>query len=901
MKRISFCLAILLILSAGAAYAQPPGNIFIRLGTVSPLVGTDSIKAGVMVSFPIIYGNRDTNSYNLSNAFIIYSDADGIPSTGVGPVRGDGTATWAHATGDGGNFKGFLPDVFGMWIDTTGFYHAGLFSDFITLYKFSCFGCNGAGADTLVFGGAGGLDGDGVPTRAARKLDSGVFFTMKILTKIADVGKFICIDSGNEYPPTNSWKWPSFNLDTAAHIPPYDAFPTWSGAKCYRIAVQLNAPPIIDNCVTNLTGSHCNAFSKDFDGHDPEPDAPIVWSLVNNGGIGGSIDPSTGVYSVTGVPVGTHTVTVGLTDPTGSGQTTTCQFDVVATNLGPTIACPGGSPFISVGDTKTQTVTATDDCDPKTFYLGTGNLTGVSINPTTGVVSYTAVLADVDSIGHCVVVGVTDGLDSSECSVCWLVSAGCAYKLTIEKRHNVGQGTFENVDIILDKIDAAEGLGGFDLLIAYDNSVLSFQGASAGAIYAQCGWEYFTYRYGANGNCSGGCPSGLLRLIGIAETNNGAAHPGCGLTHVGALPTTLASMQFLVSNNRTLECQFVPIRFFWVDCADNSLSNVSGTKLFVNCKVFDYGNENPMNDASYGLPGYVGVPTACITSGGPNKPAVERNIDMQNGGIDIVCADSIDARGDINLNGLGYEIADAVMFSNYFIYGLSAFAGHIAGSQAASDVNADGISLSVADLVYLIRVIVGDAQAYPKPTNLAATVLTDNGVSITGVELGAVFMVLKGEVTPILAADAKMGYSYDGTNTRVLIHVPFDISQSATGIMKGFSGDILENSADIVSLEMADIHGFAVKVALPTDYALFQNYPNPFNPSTKISFDMPKAGDYKITVYNVTGQKVTELVGTAAAGRKTIELNMESNASGVYFYKLETEGFTATKKAVLLK
>ena len=100
---------------------------------------------------------------------------------------------------------------------------------------------------------------------------------------------------------------------------------------------------------------------------------------------------------------------------------------------------------------------------------------------------------------------------------------------------------------------------------------------------------------------------------------------------------------------------------------------------------------------------------------------------------------------------------------------------------------------------------------------------------------------------------------------------------------------------------MAEVPSFAVKEALPTEFALMQNYPNPFNPSTKISFDMPKAGDYKITVYNVTGQKVTELVGNAAAGRKTIELNMESNASGVYFYKLETEGFTATKKAVLLK
>jgi len=869
MKRLSFCLAILLILSFGIAYAQPPGNTFIRLGTVGPLVGTDSIKAGVIVSFPLVYGNRDTNSYNTSNAFVI-SSPDG--------------ATWEHATGDGGNFKGFFPDVFGIWVDTTGYFPR---SDFPGVYQFGCFGCNGAGFDTVAWSGAGGLV-DGVPTLALRPKDSGVQWTIKILTKAGDTGKTICIDSSSTFPPSNTWKWPAFN-----YLPAYNTFPTWSGKHCYTVAKQLNAPPVINCDVTNLTGSHCGPFAHDFNATDAEGDA-IVWSKVS--GIG-AIDAN-GLYTANGVAVGTHTVVIGATDPAGSGVTTTCQFDVVATNVGPAIVCPGGSPFISVGDTKSQDVNATDDCDPLTFFLATNNLVGATIDPTTGVVTYTGDAANIPEA--CDRVGVTDGLDTAYCDVCWSVSAGCAYQLTIEKKHDVLQGTYENVDIILTKIDAVEGLGGFDLLIAYDNSVLSFSSAVPGSIYAECGWEYFTYRYGANGNCSGGCPSGLLRVVGIAETNNGAVHPTCVTPkYVGPLPTTLASLQFLVTNDRTMECQFVPIRFFWVDCTDNTLSNASGTKLFMNCKVFEYGNENPINDPLYGLPGYVGAPNTCLTF--TEKGAPERNIDMQNGGIDIVCADSIDARGDINLNGLGYEIADAVMFTNYFISGMSAFLPHIAGSQAASDVNADGIALSVADLVYLIRVIVGDALPYPKPTNLAATVSTENGISITGVELGAVFMVLKGEVTPILTADAKMGYSFDGTNTRVLVHSPFGYENTATGTMVGFTGDILENSAEIVSIEMADVHGFAVKVALPTDYALFQNYPNPFNPSTKISFDMPKAGDYKVTVYNVTGQKVTELVGNAAAGRKTIELNMESNASGVYFYKLETDGFTATKKAVLLK
>ncbi len=886
MKRLSFCLAILLLLSFGLVSAQTV-DITVRqagitVGGSPATIVADTLflpTGASLVKFPVKYDNKYPNGFAVSNAYQVYSP--------------DG-ATWAHASANGGNIHGLPATMFGIWLDSCTVAEGGVGKpEFGGLYKFNLFGADGLGKDTCMFSGAAN---DAAQT-AYPPNHAGDFFRIVLNLTSADSGKHICIDSASNYPPSGTWKWPSFNV-----VPSFNAFPTWGGPYCYVLAKIRNQPPQFTDCVAApLTGSHCGSFTRTFHATDAEGNTPLVFSLVS--GIG-SIDASTGVYTANGVAVGTHTVVVGVSDPTGSGQTTTCQFDVVSTNVGPTIACPGGSPvFISVGDTKTQDVNATDDCDPLTFSIVSTDLTGVTIDPVTGIVTYTGNIADTTNGGvHCAVVQVTDGLETSQCTVCWQVSPGCAYELTIEKKHNVLQGVFENVDIILSKIDAAEGLGGFDLLIAYDNSALSFQAATEGAIYTQCGWEYFTYRFGANGNCSGGCPSGLIRIVGLAETNNGANHPTCNSPkYVGALPTTLAHLQFLVSNNRTLECQFVPIRFFWVDCADNSLSNASGSKLFTNCKVFDYDNENPINDASFGLPGYLGVPTACITSV-PGKAAVERNIDMHNGGIDIVCADSIDARGDINLNGLGYEIADAVMFTNYFIYGLSAFVGHVPGSQAASDVNADGISLSVADLVYLIRVIVGDALPYPKPTNLAATVTTDNGVSVEGVELGAVFMVLKGEVTPISTTkDANMVYAYDGTNTRVLFTVPFDINQYGK-VMTGFNGQLLENAgAEIVSIEMADVHGFAVKEALPTEYALLQNYPNPFNPTCKIAFDMPKAGDYKITVYNVTGQKVTEIVGSANAGRIVRELDMTNNASGVYFYKLEADGFTATKKAVLLK
>jgi len=60
----------------------------------------------------------------------------------------------------------------------------------------------------------------------------------------------------------------------------------------------------------------------------------------------------------------------------------------------------------------------------------------------------------------------------------------------------------------------------------------------------------------------------------------------------------------------------------------------------------------------------LGAPDVCMI-GGKVQPI--RFVDFWNGGIDIACSDSIDARGDVNLNGIANEIADAVIYTNYFL------------------------------------------------------------------------------------------------------------------------------------------------------------------------------------------------------------------------------------------
>jgi len=83
---------------------------------------------------------------------------------------------------------------------------------------------------------------------------------------------------------------------------------------------------------------------------------------------------------------------------------------------------------------------------------------------------------------------------------------------------------------------------------------------------------------------------------------------------------------------------------------------------------------------------------------------------------------------------------------------------------------------------------------------------------------------------------------------------------------------------------------------------LYQNYPNPFNPSTTIKYDLPKQSRVKIEVYDILGRKVATLVDeTRIAGSYQVIWNANRSASGVYFYRIETGNYCATKKLLLLK
>ncbi|MBL8017839.1 MAG: T9SS type A sorting domain-containing protein [Ignavibacteria bacterium] len=85
-------------------------------------------------------------------------------------------------------------------------------------------------------------------------------------------------------------------------------------------------------------------------------------------------------------------------------------------------------------------------------------------------------------------------------------------------------------------------------------------------------------------------------------------------------------------------------------------------------------------------------------------------------------------------------------------------------------------------------------------------------------------------------------------------------------------------------------------------YSLSQNYPNPFNPSTDIRFSIAKQTVVKITIFDMTGKEIEQLYnGELSAGNYKAEWDAAGHSSGVYFYRLETDNFTDTKKMVLVK
>ena len=119
-------------------------------------------------------------------------------------------------------------------------------------------------------------------------------------------------------------------------------------------------------------------------------------------------------------------------------------------------------------------------------------------------------------------------------------------------------------------------------------------------------------------------------------------------------------------------------------------------------------------------------------------------------------------------------------------------------------------------------------------------------------------------------------------------------SENAVFTLPAWGYKVYENGTKLTDAENQNI--------FPEEFNLSQNFPNPFNPVTKIKFTIAEEGLVTLKVYNLLGQQIATLLNNELkSGAYNVDFNGTNLSSGVYFYTIRTNSYSATKKMILLK
>jgi hypothetical protein len=337
---------------------------------------------------------------------------------------------------------------------------------------------------------------------------------------------------------------------------------------------------------------------------------------------------------------------------------------------------------------------------------------------------------------------------------------------------------------------------------------------------------------------------------------------------------------------------------------------------------------------------------------GPDNFLVLNNFDIiANPPLELIPADILVVHplyGDLNLNGYGFEIADAVLFMNFFM-GYEHFNRH---QYANSDCNRDQIQASISDLIYMLNVINGDT-ILSEPPDLEppsdalfrplvqspeiskrldnrehCDILVDSRQPLGGASF--MFDFNSEEVSPeYVQSDSAAGYMqlYSSIQGNKLIVTIVNWNDAPATFRTGRLFSIVYSGRpsggepfQILSADFADNPGnhlnaeyhidsqnpAPIKSAAPGSMSL-GGYPNPFNNSISISLNLPSDGNYQLAIYDILGRKVKTLFdGPQFAGRQSIiwdgtDDRKSGVASGTYFMRLKGIGGSKSMKLNLLK
>ncbi len=410
----------------------------------------------------------------------------------------------------------------------------------------------------------------------------------------------------------------------------------------------------------------------------------------------------------------------------------------------------------------------------------------------------------------------------------------------------------------------------FNLLFNYDKSALRLTSITNDETRS-AGFEYFTTSLDDNGI------PGNVRIQGVENLSGSPASLTIG-------DGAIAIVSYTISSDLGLSGMYAPVNFKFLDpltLNDNTLTDSTGTKI-------------PQSSITYNE-GWVSI--------------------LSLGQISI---------GDINLNGVRYEISDVIYFSNFFMNPIKYPLNPL--QYANSDINHDNVGGTIGDLVSLINILISGSTPAAKPLaneDLTASISTEthgNGMEVmirSGCSVGAV--LLNFETSGDFGADniqnssngMTVDYDRDGNQVRMLVYSLAGQTLSAgTNNLIDIVG-VPDMKLSSVSMASADGQDMSVELAreatLPSSFILHQNYPNPFNPDTHIDFDLPANSRVTLTIYNVLGKQVSILINDILpAGVHSVVWDGKDDrgstvASGVYLYRIETEFGQATRKMMLLK
>jgi len=451
----------------------------------------------------------------------------------------------------------------------------------------------------------------------------------------------------------------------------------------------------------------------------------------------------------------------------------------------------------------------------------------------------------------------------------------------------------------------------FDLQIEFNPTLLYFKGVERGealTIKDSTGtyqWEYFTYRQ---------LPiidplMYRLEILGLYDIKN--THKGIPL-QPDVNFVELAKIKFQITCDNNLLGTQIPVDFYWnpYTCNDNTLCDKTGTILYVS------------NDTSQF--NFSDCDTSSVTI------AVVPSVDFENGFVNVPEPPTAQI-GDMNLDGIPYEIGDATMFANYFLQGISVFTIDPGKQIADSDIDRNGTVLTLSDFLLLVRIM----QKKASPGDSTGTtdkiayfnfyirdsiqLFSFNSEAPIGAAL-LTFNCYDSAVTPyIYSTDMDLGYKVVDGQLRILVYSFEDKVNIPEGPVTLLA--IPRNQGcGLQRLEVVDDKGRVMKAIwgttgisdqstqdLPKTFTLFPNYPNPFNPDTYIEYALPTDCQVTLVIYNILGQKVRTLINSYQdAGFKSVRWNGEDDSgdqvsAGVYFYSIKADNFRQTKKMLLLK